>query len=168
RQAQATVAQAQQAMAKAVRPGADTDLAQQQAVIDQMAAQVQSKQNAYTDADLQAAVAGVAQSEAAVALAQANLDQTTVVAPFDGIVGTKSLTTGAFATPSSPILTLASQGIEIHVTVEEANLAQIRPGLDVQLSVPAYPGQNFPASVVTVAPTGDPRAHTFDVKIMPT
>jgi membrane fusion protein, multidrug efflux system len=137
-------------------------------VVEQMAANVTSKQDLYSDADLQAAVAGVAQAEAAVSLAQANLDQTTVVAPFDGIVGTKSLTAGAFATPSSPILTLASQNVEVHVTVEEANLAQVRPGLDVQLSVPAYPGENFPSRVVTVAPTGDPRAHTFDVKIVPT
>src|SRR5260370_20352962 len=128
---------------------------------------LQSKQNAYTDADLQAAVAGVAQAEAAVAVAQANLDQTTVAAPFDGVVGTKSLTSGAFATPSTPILTLASTGVEVHVTIEEAHLAQVRPGLDVGLTVPAYPGETFPAKVVTVAPAGDPRAHTFDAKIVP-
>ena len=133
-----------------------------------MMAQLQSKQDAFTDADLQAAVAGVAQSEAAVALAQANLDQTTVVAPFDGVIGTRLLTSGAFATPQSPILTLASGSVEIHVTVEEARVGQVRPGLDVQLSVPAYPGETFPAKVVTVAPTGDARAHTFDAKIVPT
>jgi membrane fusion protein (multidrug efflux system) len=159
--------QAQQALVKAQQPGGEADLASQQSVVEQMLANVQSKQDAYTDADLQAAVAGVAQAEAAVSLAQANLDQTTVVAPFDGIIGTKSLTTGAFASPSTAILTLASSGVEIHVTIEEANLAQVRPGLDVQLSVPAYPGETFPAKVVTVAPTGDPRAHTFDAKIVP-
>jgi membrane fusion protein (multidrug efflux system) len=112
-------------------------------------------------------VAGVAQSEAAVALAQANLDQTTVVAPFDGVIATRTLTAGAFATPSTPILTLATPGVEVHVTVEEAHLAQIQPGLDVNLTVPAYPGETFPAKVVTVAPAGDPRAHTFDAKIVP-
>jgi membrane fusion protein (multidrug efflux system) len=125
------------------------------------------KQDAYTDADMQTAVAGVAQAEAAVSLAQANLDQTTVVAPFDGVVGTRALTAGAFATPSTTILTLASTGVEVHVTVEEANLAAVRPGQAVTLTVPAYPGENFPAKVITVAPTGDPRAHTFDVKIVP-
>jgi RND family efflux transporter MFP subunit len=130
-------------------------------------ANVQSKQDAYTDADMQAAVAGVAQAEAAVALAQANLDQTTVVAPFDGVVASKTLTAGAFATPSTPILTLATTGVEVHVTVEESHLAQIQPGLDVNLTVPAYPGETFPAKVITVAPAGDPRAHTFDAKIVP-
>jgi membrane fusion protein (multidrug efflux system) len=54
------------------------------------------------------------------------------------------------------------------VTVEEANLAAVHPGLDVTLTVPAYPGVNLPAKVVTVAPSGDPRAHTFDAKIVPT
>jgi membrane fusion protein (multidrug efflux system) len=117
---------------------------------------------------MQAAVAGVAQAEAAVSLAQANLDQTTVVAPFDGVIGSRTLTAGAFATPSTTILTLASTGVEVHVTVEEANLASVQPAQDVTLTVPAYPGVNFPAKVVTIAPSGDPRAHTFDVKIVPT
>jgi RND family efflux transporter MFP subunit len=47
-------------------------------------------------------------------------------------------------------------------------VAQVHPGLNVQLAVPAYPGENFPAQVVTLAPSGDPRAHTFDAKIVPT
>ena len=160
--------QAQQALVKAQRPGADTDLAQQQAVVDQMVAQLASRQDAYTDSDLQAAVAGVAQSEAAVALAQANLDQTTVVAPFDGVVASKALVPGAFATPQSPIMALASGAVEVHVTVEEARLGQVQPGLGVNLSVPAYPGVTFPATIVSVAPAGDTRAHTFDAKIVPT
>src|SRR5260370_37260902 len=123
-------------------------------------AQLQSRQDTYTGSDLQAAVATVAQSEAAVALAQANLDQTTVVAPFDGVISTRALTSGAFATPQSPIMTLSSAAIEIHVTVEEARVAQVHPGLDVNLTVPAYPGETFPAEVVTLAPAGDARGHT--------
>ena len=116
---------------------------------------------------MQSAVAGVAQAEAQVALAQANLDQTTVVAPFDGVIASRSLSAGAFASPQTPILTLASNTVEVHVTVEEARVGQIQPGQAVQLSVPAYPGQTFPAKVATIAPAGDVRAHTFDVKIVP-
>src|SRR5205823_8712520 len=122
----------------------------------------------YTDADLQAAVAGVAQAEASVALAQANLDQTTVVAPFDGVIATRSLTAGAFATQQSPIMILSSAAVEVHVTVEESRVVQVHPGLDVNLTVPAYPDQTFAAKVVTLAPAGDTRAHTFDAKIVPT
>jgi membrane fusion protein (multidrug efflux system) len=166
-QAQDAITSAQQALVKAQNPGADSDIAMQQSVVDQMYQNMLGKQDAYTDADMQTAVAGVAQAEAGVSLAQANLDQTTVVAPFDGVIGSRALTAGAFATPSSTILTLASTGVEVHVTVEEANLASVQPGQDVTLTVPAYPGVNFPAKVVTVAPSGDPRAHTFDVKIVP-
>jgi membrane fusion protein (multidrug efflux system) len=43
----------------------------------------------------------------------------------------------------------------------------VRPGQDVQLSVPAYPGVTIPGTVVTIAPAGDARAHTFDAKIVP-
>src|SRR5207245_10021246 len=64
--------------------------------------------------------------------------------------------------------TLTSQGVEAHVTIEEARLAQVQPGLGVNLSVPGYPDETFPAKVVTLAPAGDTRAHTFDAKIVPT
>jgi RND family efflux transporter MFP subunit len=168
RQARAGVVQAQQNLTKALRPGTDTDLAQQSAVVDQMWAQLQSRQNPFTDADLQAAIATVAQSEAAVAVAQANLDQTTVIAAFDGLVATRLLTVGSFATPQSPIMTLASGNVEVHVTVEEARLGQVQPGLGVNLTVPAFPEATFPARIAAVAPTGDARAHTFDARIVPT
>ncbi|HET6315126.1 MAG TPA: efflux RND transporter periplasmic adaptor subunit, partial [Chloroflexota bacterium] len=167
RQARAAVLQAQQALVKAQRPGAETDLAQQQAVVDQMSAQLQAKQTPYTDADLQAAVATVAQAEAAVAVAQASLDQMTVVAPFDGIVSQRLLGPGSLASSATPVVVLTSDEVEIHVTVEEARVGQVRPGQGVQLTVPAYPGVTFPAKVITIAPTGDARAHTFDAKIVP-
>ncbi len=167
RQARAAVMQAQQNLVKAQRPGGETDLAQQQAVVDQMQAQFQAKQTPYTDADLQAAVAAVAQAESAVALAQANLDQMTVVAPFDGVVSQRLLGPGSLASSSTPVVVLTSNTIEVHVTVEEARVGQVRPGQAVQLSVPAYPSVAFPAKVVTIAPAGDARAHTFDAKIVP-
>src|SRR5262249_36007171 len=126
-QARDAVNAAQQALSKAQAPGADTDLALQQSVVDQMYQALVGRQDAYTDADMQAAVAAVAQAEAGVSLAQANLDQTTVVAPFDGVIGSRALTAGAFATPSTTMMTLASTGVEVHVTVEEANLASVQP-----------------------------------------
>ena len=102
-----------------------------------------------------------------MALAQANLDQTTVAAPFDGVISQRLLSPGAIATAATPILVLTSNAIEVHVTVEEARVGQVRAGQGVQLTVPAYPDVVIPAKVVTVAPAGDARAHTFDAKIVP-
>jgi membrane fusion protein (multidrug efflux system) len=84
------------------------------------------------------------------------------------VIASKALTPGAFTTPNTPIMTLATPNVEIHVTVEEARLAQVQPGQDVNLTVPAYPGANFAAKIASVAPAGDARAHTFDAKIVPT
>src|SRR5262249_7289819 len=119
------------------------------------------------DADLEAAQAGVAVAQAAVAAAQSNLDQTVVTAPFDGVVGQKLLVPGAFASAQTPIVTLVSPTVEGHLTVEEARLSQLQPRQAVQLTVPAFPGTTFPGHVATIAPVGDPKAHTFDVKILP-
>ena len=67
------------------------------------------------------------------------------------LVATRALPAGACATPSSPIMTLASSSVEVHVTVEEARVGQVQAGQPVQLTVPAYPGVTFPARITTIA-----------------
>jgi membrane fusion protein (multidrug efflux system) len=131
-----------------------------------MQAQLQSKANPYTDSDVAAAIAGVEQAQAALSVAQSNLDQTILTAPWSGVVGTKLLTPGAFTSATAPIMTLVGNAVEVHITVEEARLGLVAPGQTVSLTVPAYPGVNFPGMVTVVAPVGDARAHTFDVTIV--
>ncbi len=163
---QDAVSQAQQALTKALQPGSPADIAQQQQVIAQLSAQLQKTTNPYTDTDLQSAAAGVAQAQAQLALAQAGLDQTTILAPFDGVITQKLLSPGAFASSSTPVVAIATPSNEIHITVEEARIGQILPNQLVQFTLPAYPGVTFQGKVVTVAPGADARAHTFDVKIV--
>ena len=106
------------------------------------------------------------QAQAALSVAQSNLDQTILTAPYSGVVATKLLTPGAFASATAPIMTLVGNAVEVHITVEEARLGLVSPGQTVNLTVPAYPGVNFPGTVTVIAPVGDARAHTFDVTIV--
>jgi RND family efflux transporter MFP subunit len=192
-QAQAAVVQASQALALAIRPSTDEDIRAQQALVDQSRAQLekamtpftaedirqqrevvaqqqallQAKIRPFTNDDIRVAQTAVDQQRALVAVARSNLDQMVLTAPFDGVVGSKLLAVGGFAAPQTPILTLSGTGLEIHITVEEARIAAVAPGQLVRLSVPAYPDVQFTGHVATVAPVGDPRAHTFDVTIYP-
>ena len=138
----------------------------QRSVVEQARANLATKQNLYTDADIQSARAGVAQAQALLAIAQANLDQTVVLAPFEGVIGQKLLDVGATASPQTPIFTLIGKAIELRLSVDEARVGQIRPDQEAELTVPAYPDKVFKAKVATIAPTGDARAHTFDVKVL--
>jgi RND family efflux transporter MFP subunit len=163
----ALVEQAQQQLDKAMRPFTVEDIRQQEQVVAQMRANLAGRANPFTSADVEAAVAAVEQARAQLAVAQTNYDQTILPAPFSGVVGQKLLTTGAFASAQTPILTLVGPSAEVHITVEEARVGVVRPGQAVQLDVAAYPNEVFTGRVTTIAPTGDARAHTFDVTIIP-
>ncbi len=163
----ALVDQAQQQLDKAMRPFTAEDIRQQEEVVAQMRAQLAGRANPYTSADVEAAVAAVEQARAQLAVAQANYDQTILPAPFGGVIGQKLLTTGAFASAQTPILTIVGPAVEVHITVEEARVGMVRPGQLVQLEFAAYPNEAFTGHVTTVSPTGDARAHTFDVTIVP-
>ncbi len=163
----ALVDQAQQQLEKAMRPFTAEDVRQQEQVVAQMRANLAGRINPYTSADVEAAVAGVEQARSQLAVAQSNYDQTILPAPFSGVVGQRLLTTGAFASAQTPILTLVGPSAEVHITVEEARVGIVRPGQAVQLDVAAYPNEAFTGRVTTIAPAGDARAHTFDVTIVP-
>jgi RND family efflux transporter MFP subunit len=165
--AQQGVQAAEQALSRAQKPGAPEDIRQQEQLVVQMEAQLQLRAAPYTETDLKTAAAQLDQARAQLATAQAGLDQTVVTAPFDGVVAQKLLAIGAAASSATPIVTLITNGIELHTTVEESRVSLVGPGQPVALVAPAYPGVNFPAHVETIAPAADPRTHTFDVVIVP-
>jgi RND family efflux transporter MFP subunit len=163
----ALVEQARQQLDKAMRPFTAEEIRQQEQVVSQMRAQLAGRQNPYTSADVEQAVASLEQARAQLAVAQANYDQTVLPSPFTGVIGQRLLTVGAFASAQTPILTIVGPSAEVRITVEEARVGMMRPGQPVQLEAAAYPGETFTGRVSTVSPTGDARAHTFEVIIIP-
>jgi membrane fusion protein (multidrug efflux system) len=116
---------------------------------------------------MQSAVAGVDQAQAALQVAQTNLAITVITAPFDGVVGQRLLSVGAFAAAATPIMTLVSIVSEIHITSEESRVGVLLPGQSVFFTLAAYPNETFTGLVSAIAQAGDARAHTFDVTIVP-
>lgn len=104
----------------------------------------------------------VASKTGAAKAAQANLDRllamkafARIVAPFDGIVTRRTADVGALvsAGPASngePLFAVADMhALRVYVNVPQSYSAQIAPGMKVSLSVPEYPGRNFPAKLVS-------------------
>jgi RND family efflux transporter MFP subunit len=121
----------------------------------------------FTAEDLQAAQAGVSQAQAALDLARNQRDDAFVTAPVDGVISAKSTSIGATAGPAAPIATLVSDGVQIAVPVEEAQFPNIQPGQKVAISTPAYPGETFTGSVISISPSGDTRSRSFTARIVP-
>ena len=106
-----------------------------------------------------AADAELASAQAQVRAATAELDKTTIVAPFDGVVAEVSTEVGEWVTPSPPLLTspavvdlIDPSSLYVSAPMDEVDSAQIRAGQAVKLTVDSRPGEVFGARVMRVAP----------------
>jgi len=123
--------------------------------------------NPFTQTDFDLANVQVKQAEAAVDLAGVQMDETVIRAPFDGIVAEIYVTEGSMVGPQSPAALFVSKELEVGFHVEESRISQVTEGQFAALQVSAYPGQDFPAVVTSVAPIADANTHTFAVKVTP-
>ena len=105
------------------------------------------------------ALALVAESEAAIRLAEAallraqrNLEYCTITSPVKGIIIDRRVNTGqtVVASLSAPSLFLLAKDltrIQVWVAVNEADIGRIHPGLPVTFTVDAFPGETFQGKV---------------------
>jgi RND family efflux transporter MFP subunit len=115
----------------------------------------------------------VTAAEARVKVAQQDLDNCTVRAPFGGIVVSKDAQRGEMVSPVSAgggftrtgiatIVDMAS--LEIEVDVNESYIARVKAGQPVTAVLDAYPDWQIPAKVRTVIPTADRQKATVKVR----
>ncbi len=172
-QLQAALDSAQAALEKTKNPSQfDVDAAQ--AAVAQAQANLDKVKNPYTDQDRQAAQAAVAQAQAALeqqqaalAIQQANLNDSFITAPFDGVISDRQVSQGAIVTTNTPIMTLISKQVEIVLNVEEANIAKFQQNAPATFTVTAFPGEQFTGVITSIFPSGDTRSRTFTVKVRP-
>jgi RND family efflux transporter MFP subunit len=113
-------------------------------------------------------------AEARIAVAQQDLDNTIIRAPFAGIVVSKDAQRGEMVSPTSAgggftrtgIATIVDMtSLEIEVDVNESYIARVKPGQPVTASLDAYPEWRIPAKVRTVIPTADRQKATVKVRV---
>ena len=99
--------------------------------------------------------AQVLQKQAAVQVAQTNLDYTTIHAPIDGTVVARNVDVGQTVAASlqAPTLFTIAQDLtkmQVYAKTDESDVGQIRPGQKVSFKVDAYPRDTFFGSVSQV------------------
>jgi RND family efflux transporter MFP subunit len=115
----------------------------------------------------------VAVERAALAVAQQNLDDTVVRAPFSGVVTVKAAEPGEMVSPAASggftrtgICTIVDMdSLEVEVDVSESFIGRVRPGLPVTARLNAYPDFEIPAEVLAVIPTADRAKATVRVRV---
>ena len=112
-----------------------------------------SKQEAdEKDGDLLVKTAAVKAAEANLGRLTAMKAFATLAAPFSGIVVARNADIGDLITAGSaeqPLFVVADvRRIRIYVNVPQNYSAAIAPGLSARITVPDYPGREFPATVI--------------------
>jgi HlyD family secretion protein len=125
-------------------------------------------------AQIDAAKEQVRAAEAEIAVAQQDVDNCTVRAPFAGVVVSKDAQRGEMVSPISAgggftrtgIATIVDMNsLEIEVDVNEAYIARVVPGQPVVATLDAYPDWKIAAHVRTIIPTADRQKATVKVRI---
>jgi RND family efflux transporter MFP subunit len=104
-------------------------------------------------------------SEAARNEARAMLNDTSLRAPFAGLVTHKFIEVGDLATPGKPLLQLETGAqLQVVVPVPEALVKNLLVGDSLQISIPAAE-LKLNAAIIEIAPTVDPATRTTRVKL---
>lgn len=123
-------------------------------------------------AQVSAAMAQVAQTEAALRYAETNLGYTRIISPVDGIVVSRSVDVGqtvaaSFQTPTLFTIAQDLTKMQIDTNIDEADIGKIEKGQKVEFTVDAYPDNTFRGIVdeVRIAPITVSNVVTYDVVI---
>lgn len=126
-----------------------------EAGVSAAAASVEAQQQriAVLAAQRDAAVAAVAQAEAARDLVQIDLDSTLVRAPVGGVVGNRQVRLGRLVAPGVSLLDIVPvDDLWVVANFKETQLEHIRTGQAVRITIDGYPGEAFDGVVDSFAP----------------
>ncbi len=142
-----------------------TTLAQLRAAVRQAELNLKLAEDPFTDEDYALARASVSQAEGVVALAQYQVDNVILRAPFDGVIAEVYATVGAVGGPQLPAVKLISKDLKVKIEIPENQISQVYEAQPAALKVAAYPGEDFPGFVESIAPAADTTSHTFSADV---
>lgn len=140
-----------------------------QADLDQFQSRFNSSKAAYDAAINQARnlIQEVERYKAALELQRKKLRDTTVRAPFAGLVKERLVTVGQFTRANTPLLTLVkTDPIRLRVEIPEKMGPWIKPGQVAEILVEAYADRKFSGKIWRVSPTVDANKRTFVVEAL--
>lgn len=120
---------------------------------DEAGLQAARQQVNVLSADLERARAVLAEAQAGRAAAELRLSYTRILAPISGIVGKRSVRTGAFVDAGEPLLAIIPvEDMYVAANFRETQLAHVRPGQAVAIRVDAFPGEILRGRVESLGP----------------
>jgi HlyD family secretion protein len=106
--------------------------------------------------DLKALRAQVEQARALLAIAEDDLANARIYAPFDGFVTVKDVEQGEFVQAGSPVLTLAQlETVWVKTYVPETQLGRVFLGQKAEVMSDTFPNKLYPGTVTFISPEAE-------------
>jgi membrane fusion protein, multidrug efflux system len=156
-----------------VRLNADSDIATLHALeaAADLAATVyardkmQFEAQAISQAQLDADAADLKNRRAQAAAQAALVDKKILRAPFDGRLGITTVNPGQYLNTGDKVVTLQQlDPVYVDFRLPQEQLAQVRAGLSIRMSLDAFPGETFTGQVTAVDPLVDSGSRNFQAE----
>ncbi|HEX4300900.1 MAG TPA: efflux RND transporter periplasmic adaptor subunit [Gammaproteobacteria bacterium] len=115
--------------------------------------------------DVDTADSNLKQAQANVANTEADIAKKTIRAPFAGHAGIRNVNLGQYLAVGTVVVTLqALDHMYASFTLPEQALPSVARGQKVQVTVAAYPNQNFDGQINAIDSKVDPASHTVRIQ----
>jgi membrane fusion protein (multidrug efflux system) len=121
--------------------------------------------NLISQSERDTAVAAAEQAQAQADTIRAAIEKKTIRAPFSGHLGIRQVNLGQMLREGDPIVTLQTlDPIYVDFTLPQQQLALARPGLTVQVTTDALPGETLQGRVTAINPLVDSETRQIRVQ----
>jgi membrane fusion protein (multidrug efflux system) len=104
-------------------------------------------------------------SEASLNLARKRLTEYTLAAPFDGILGRRTVSIGQYVSPQTILVSIyAMDRMKLDFSVPERYSARVKPGQTLSLTVAAHGEEKFSGEIYLVEPEVNVQTRTVPVR----
>lgn len=134
---------------------AEADLAQKKAALERDLAAVRAAQAhvGVLQTQRRQADATIAARKAALAQAQINLEQTTIIAPTDGVIGDRSVRQGQLVQAGTKLMSVVpTDRVYLVANYKETQTGQMTPGQPAAIELDTFPGETIMGTVDSLAP----------------
>lgn len=121
-----------------------------------------------TEEEIGIARAQVTQAEVGVAVARKNLEDSTMKAPFSGLITARFVDEGVqvYTAPKTDILKLTDiSRVKVKVPVSERDYPKVKIGTLAEIKLDALPGEIFQGKVTRIIPEIDPISRNFYAEV---
>lgn len=173
----AAVAEIEQSLQQQRAGSRFEDVAKAEADVRQAQSSLDQAKNGSRKEDVDQFTAAVDMARARLNAAQVQIQETVIIAPFDGVITQRYASVGAFVTPTttasregqatSTSVVAIARDLEVKAKVPEVDIGKVNVGQKVEIAADSYPDAKFQGTVRIVSPEAvvEQNVTSFEVRV---